>query len=144
MIKESMVIKVRVMLLIITAIALISAVSAYEQTTISFIENHTINDFTDNQTIIYEIPSYTETIQLTGDQTLAGTVIIPAHNITLTYPPVQVVNNSLGHDLDMQIMIVIAFIAFPACYRHVIQSCIMWRGLVVPSLFRCPVFRIWY
>jgi len=130
MIKESMVIKVRVMLLIITAIALTSSVSAYEQTTISFIENHTINDFTDNQTIIYEIPSYTETIQLTGDQTLAGTVIIPAHNITLTYPPVQVVNNSLGHDLDMQIMIVIAFSTVVTMLITVIQFVGWLRGQV--------------
>lgn len=130
MIEESMVTKVRVMLLIITAIALTSSVSAYEQTTISFIENHTINDFTENQTITYEIPSYTETIQLTGDQTLTGTVIIPAHNITLTYPPVQVINNSLGHDLDMQIMIVIAFSTVVTMLIMVIQFIGWLRGQV--------------
>ena len=57
-------------------------------------------------------------------------MIIPAHNITLTYPPVQVVNNSLGHDLDMQIMIVIAFSTVVTMLITVIQFVGWLRGQV--------------
>lgn len=106
---ERMVNKVRVMLFIITAIALTSTVSAYNQTTISFIENHTILDIPETQTFTYEIPAYQQDVTISGDMSLTGSISVPAHNITMTFPPIQVVSNPIGNDLQFQILTLIAF-----------------------------------